>query len=177
MNATDWKARGVTWERINVSQQNGPHKTDTVEIGFVQSPRIVAEDMSAALEHFGPERFAGWINGSSTFDVKARSWFKARYNKDRAVKNMDEEEMRQAIYNNVMLSTGRTRIAERETKIVAGVFVRIVKSGETLDYDTLFASALDANTRANPTAPVDFIRSFVAQSLATAGIEPSEETE
>lgn len=178
MNATDWTERGITWERIPVSKRFGDNASDTREIGHVQCPRVEPTGLDKAIAHFGPQRVASWINGAGTLEVRARSWFKQRYLKNRDLVRMSEEDMQQAVYQNVLLSSGRSRIVERETKIVVGSFVRVVRGGEAVVYGELFAQALAANIDTMPDAPVPFLRQFVAQSLQAAGFEPeADETD
>ena len=173
--ATDWTERGIEWERIPVSKRYGDNASDTREIGHVWCPRVIPTAIDKLVAHFGPVRVANWINGSGTLEVRARSWFKQRYVKNRDLVRMSEEDMKQAVYQNVLLSSGRSRIVEREIRIVVGSFVRIVKAGDEVTYESLFADALAANIDSMPDAPVPFLRQFVANSLATAGFEPEAE--
>lgn len=170
-NATNWDERGIAWERIPVEKQHGPHASDRVEIGHVQSPAVV--DLDKAIAHFGKTRIESWLRASSSFDVRARAWFKARYGKSRDDVKMTDEEMRNAVYHAVLLSSGSrgTRI-ERETKLTIMSYTRIIRSGETVTYADLFGEAVAANIDAMPDAPAALIRQMVAKSLETAGFAP-----
>jgi hypothetical protein len=170
--ARDWNAIGVTWSAIDVSKGTS---TPRVLLGQVQSPQAIAtkEGIDAMIGHFGHANVAKMLNASGTFDVRARSWYKGRYRQDsRAIRNMDAEAMREAVYSAVLCnvsSRGGVRV-ERETTIIVGPFRVTFKAGEDVSYVDVFGAALAANIDANPNAPIDFLRTFVAQSLATAGI-------
>jgi hypothetical protein len=174
----NWTERGIAWERIAVSKQSGPHATDAVAIGNVWAPRLVAtkDGIDAAVAHFNAERVASWINGSSSFDVRARSWYKSKWSKNRDAVKMTDDEMKLAVYNAVLLSAGgRGRTVEREIHLVIGSFSRVIRGGETVTYAELFGAAMATNIDAMPDAPVAFLRSFVANTLEKAGFSPDAE--
>ena len=185
MNATnttarDWSAIGIEWEPIEVSKRMGDHASDDAVIGTVQKPVVTTANFQKCVDHFGPARVVGWITHSSSLEVRSRAWFKQRWNKDNVgTKRMPVEAMREAVYNAVLLTSGSRggRIATTVTRIVIGPFTRVIASGETIVYADLFGSACAAMIDANPGAPPEMVRSFVAQSLATAGITPPDEGE
>jgi hypothetical protein len=173
----DWSEIGIAWERIPVGKEMGPHRTDLVGIGHVWAPRTIGtkEGIDALVAHFGPARVASWHNGSSSFDVKARSWFKARHTKNRDLVRISDEAMRAAVYQSVLMSAGRSRIVERETKLAIGPYTRIIRGGEAVEYATLFSDALAALLNVMPDAPPAVLRDFVAKSLESAGFTPDDE--
>ena len=176
----DWDAIGLSWEALPVSKRMGEHATDDVEIGKVQKPVVVATKLDALIAHFGGTRVASWLVHSSSLEVRSRAWYKQRWNKDQtAIKRMDVETMREAVYQNVLMSSGTrgSRTIVTETRIVIGPFTRIVRSGEVVTYAELFGAANAALIDAMPGAPPDVIRNFVAQSLETAGFTPDDDSD
>jgi len=177
--ARDWNAIGVTWTAIDVHKGTAAPRTF---LGKVQSPQVIAtkEGVDAFIAHFGHDATARHLNASGTFDVRSRSWFKGVYRRDggpTTLRHMEVETQREAIYTSVLRnvsSRGGVRI-EREREIIVGPFKHVAKAGDVIRYVDVFGAALAANIDANPTAPVDFLRTFVAQSLATAGIEPDDD--
>lgn len=173
----DWNTMGITWTRIAVAMRHGANASNDVVIGHVESPQVDPSNMDAVIKHFGPTRVASWLNHSSTFDVRARAWFKARYKQSRDVIRMDVEDMRKAIHDAVLMGTATrgARVAKTVLRIAIGPFTRIIESGEVVEYDAIFRDALAALVDAN--FPADVAREFVSQSLAAIGISPTDETE
>jgi len=189
MNATnetprDWNAIGLDWEGIEVKKRMGDHASDDVVVGTVQKPVVIATKIDALIEHFGGTRVGGWLTHSSSLEVRSRAWFKQRWTKDQmAIKKLPVEAMREAIYQNVLLSAGSrgARTVTTVTRIVIGPFTRVVNAGDVVSYADLFGAANAALIDAWPNADANMVRMFVASSLETAGFTPdadeSEEVE
>lgn len=171
----DWADLGIGWARIPVEKRMGKNDSDRRVIGEVESPRAI--DITLMVEHFGEPRVLAWLNGSGVFDVRARSWYKQRWERDPSIRDMDPEAMREAVYQSVLMGThsrtGGTRVVERRV-VAVGAFSATFNAGDTIEYPRVFADALAANVDANPGAPMDFLRSFIAQSLEKLGIVPDE---